>query len=113
MSFVNDADTPVADVGVSSGRKRERGHAYRHGELPKEEQSGDRQDAPRHPSPAGHHHVVAGDTFLLFLSLFTCFSNICLYFISRRCRDSLERRRDTVTRLHISTRIVYVSSIFC
>lgn len=108
---INDADTPVADVGVSSGRKRERGHAYRHGELPKEEQSGDGQDAPRHPSSAGHHHIVAGDYFLLFLSRFTCFSNICAY-ISRH-RDSLERRRDIVIRSHIFARIVCVSSIFC
>lgn len=101
--LINDADTPVADVGVSSGRKRERRHAYRHGELPKEEQSSDGQDAPRHPSSAGHHHIVAGDYFLLFLSRFTCFSNICSY-ISRRCHDSLEGKRDIVIRSCIFTR---------
>ena len=72
--FINDTDTSVADVGVSSGWKRERGHAYRHGELPKEEQSGDRQDTSRHPSSAGHYYFVAGDDLLYF-----SFSSLCLF----------------------------------
>lgn len=68
-----DDDTSVADVGVPGGGGRERRHADRHGELPEKEQLGSRQDAPRQPSSASHHHVVAGiitDTDFSHLSVF-------------------------------------------
>jgi len=59
----------VADVGIPGGRRRK--HAYCHGEFSKEK-PGDWQDASRHSSSAGHHHVIAGDYLQLglLLSLF-------------------------------------------
>lgn len=75
----------AADVGVPGGGKRE--HAYRHGELPEEEQPGGRQDAPRHPSSAGHHHVVAGNS--LRRELFLSFFDYQIFAHALRCCETL------------------------
>lgn len=87
--------TPVADVGVPSGGRRERGHADCHGKLPEEEQSGDRQDASRHSSSAGHHHVVAGDcpSRFFFSSLFPF---LCLQSDSVKLRILLDGFRGNI-----------------